>query len=125
MQRNPICPKCGQLSKKLLTCYGARYYCCDLWAWGEFILVDKTTHDLRKLVHSKFDPIWKNGVMTRREAYKKLSKKLSIPFEKCHFKMMDKEMLSRALITVETIKETQTCFQWHKKEASQMLSKKY
>jgi len=34
--------------------------------------------------HKYFDPIWKDGPMTRKEAYTWLAIKLNIPLEDCH-----------------------------------------
>ena len=101
----PICPKCGKEALMLRTQYGKRYYCCNLWAWGKYPLVNKTTHDLRKIVHSKFDPLWQNFKMSRREAYKLLSKKLQIPFKDCHIKLMDKDTLNKSLLFIKDIKK--------------------
>lgn len=44
---------------------------------------------LKKEAHRQFDPIWKSGLMTRKQAYHWLSSMLNIPFEDCHIGMMD------------------------------------
>ena len=43
----------------------------------------------KKLAHEKFDPLWRNGYMTRHEAYKWLSDKLGIPAEYTHIGMFN------------------------------------
>jgi hypothetical protein len=48
-------------------------------------------------VHRIFDPIWKNGSMTRREAYTWLAGRLNIPVEQCHVGMFDVPMCDRAI----------------------------
>ena len=97
----PICPKCGETAIKRKTKHGIKYFHCNLWAWGKYPLVDKTTHKLRIQVHSKFDPIWKLGGITRKQAYKKLAKELNIPLYKTHMKLMNKTTLKKVLNIVE------------------------
>lgn len=43
----------------------------------------------KKLAYEKFDPLWRNGYMTRHEAYKWLSDKLGIPAEYTHIGMFN------------------------------------
>ncbi len=48
--------------------------------------------DLRKAkmnAHKAFDPLWKNGDMTRGDAYAWLSNELCISRDKCHIGMFD------------------------------------
>lgn len=45
--------------------------------------------ELKKLkfeAHTYFDIIWMEGYMSRKDAYKWLSKKLNIPLKDCHIK---------------------------------------
>ena len=44
---------------------------------------------LKKEAHRQFDPIWKSGLTSRREAYKWLAEMLDIPVEDCHIGMFD------------------------------------
>lgn len=83
------------------TVYGPRYECCGLWSWSSSQLVDKETHQLRKLAHKEFDPLWKTGKMTRTQAYKYLAWKLKLPYRKCHMKLMKKEQLKKVLRILE------------------------
>lgn len=39
--------------------------------------------------HEAFDPIWKEGPLSRSEAYEWLARKLGIPSAECHVGMMD------------------------------------
>jgi hypothetical protein len=39
--------------------------------------------------HEAFDPIWKDGFLSRSEAYEWLAMKLGIPSAECHVGMMD------------------------------------
>lgn len=101
----PICPKCGAAAHSIVTKYGPRYEHCDLWSWGNFPLVDKETHDLRQLAHSKFDPIWQSRKVSRTEAYRNLARKLKIPYRKCHMKLMGKKTLKKVLKIIEKEKK--------------------
>lgn len=101
----PICPKCGAIARKHITTHGIRYYCCDLWAWDKFPLVNKATHELRILVHHEFDPIWQSDKMTRKQAYKNLAKELEIPLHRCHMKLMNKATLKKTLLIIEQWKK--------------------
>lgn len=44
---------------------------------------------LRIEAHSYFDPIWKDGKMTRTEAYNWLANKLGIRLDMCHIGMFE------------------------------------
>ncbi|WP_218065758.1 zinc-finger-containing protein [Escherichia coli] len=43
----------------------------------------------KSAAHREFDPLWKSGGMTRKQAYQWLSKQLGIPVENCHIGMFD------------------------------------
>jgi hypothetical protein len=48
--------------------------------------------ELRKAkmaAHAVFDPLWKSGRMSRKEAYSMLSEKMSIPKDQAHIGMFD------------------------------------
>ena len=48
--------------------------------------------ELRKAkmaAHAVFDPLWKSGRMSRREAYSMLSERMSIPKDQAHIGMFD------------------------------------
>lgn len=43
----------------------------------------------KQKAHAAFDPLWKSGQMTRREAYAWLSEATGIDADRCHIGMMD------------------------------------
>lgn len=45
----------------------------------------------KRKAHASFDPIWQNGEIKRREAYKLLAQKMEIKFKDCHIGMFDIE----------------------------------
>ena len=47
--------------------------------------------------HAAFDPIWREGSMTRTEAYVWLSKELGIPGNECHIGMFDADRCKRVV----------------------------
>ena len=87
----PICPECGKPAAATTTRYGVRHDCCGLWSWGGSPLVDARTHEARSAAHEAFDPLWKDGLLGRREAYGLLANELGIPRDHCHMKLMDRE----------------------------------
>ena len=44
---------------------------------------------LKMEAHKQFDPLWKSGLMSRKEAYMWLSNHLNISIEDCHIGMFD------------------------------------
>lgn len=46
---------------------------------------------LKMAAHAAFDPLWKNKIMKRKEAYSFLAEKLGIEFKDCHIGMFDEE----------------------------------
>ncbi|ELY5939596.1 hypothetical protein SNN83_002694 [Cronobacter malonaticus] len=59
-------------------------------------LADKKTRDARKQCKPSFEALWRNGGMTRSEAYGWLARQLGIPVSECHFGWFDTEMCQRA-----------------------------
>jgi hypothetical protein len=51
--------------------------------------------------HAAFDPLWKSGQMTRKEAYKRLSEKMGLTKEQTHIGMFDVEQC-RAVVLLCT-----------------------
>ena len=54
-------------------------------------LANKELRTLKMQAHKAFDPIWKDGYMTRKQAYKWLSDQLEIPEEYTHIGMFGVE----------------------------------
>ena len=99
------CPKCGGTPKRTKTRYGPRLDCCGLWAWGEHPLADAATHDARKKAHAAFDPIWRDGHMSRGKAYKMLAEEMGLSRDDCHMKLMTAEQASLVPGIATKIKE--------------------
>lgn len=59
-------------------------------------LADKPLRDARNGCKRPFEMIWRNGAMTRKEAYAWLAKGLGITAEECHFGLFDIERCQRA-----------------------------
>lgn len=52
---------------------------------------------LKKEAHKAFDPIWKSGLMTRKEAYMWLADMLHIENEVCHIGMFDVKQCQKTI----------------------------
>lgn len=52
---------------------------------------------LKQEVHAVFDPLWRSGNRSRKEAYQWMAEQLGIPFSECHVGMMDVETCRRAI----------------------------
>lgn len=50
----------------------------------------------RKIAHLWFDRLWRNHE-ERDEYYKKLAAEMKIPYEKCHFSLMNEKQLDEAI----------------------------
>lgn len=58
-------------------------------------LANKSLRIAKSKAHHAFDPLWKSGLMTRKEAYIWLSAVLNIPQERCHIGMFNEEMCNK------------------------------
>lgn len=67
-------------------------------------LANKELRESKKRVHSLFDPLWRNGSMSRTEAYAYLANKLSIPARECHIGWFDDEMTERAIHVLQDMR---------------------
>lgn len=57
--------------------------------------------ELRKAkmaAHAAFDPLWKSGQMTRKEAYKRLSEKMGLTPDQTHIGMFDVEQCKTVVL---------------------------
>lgn len=52
-------------------------------------LADRATREARKHCKKPFEAIWRNGQMSRTEAYTWLAGELGIPVDECHFGWFD------------------------------------
>ena len=87
--------------------YNKRFWLCrDCNAWVG--VHENSKHPLGRLAnkelrqakiraHSAFDPLWKKGYMTRRDAYKWLAEKLGIKPKRCHIGWFDVGMCDRVV----------------------------
>ena len=52
-------------------------------------LTDKELRKAKSDAHAAFDPLWRNGAMSRHQAYKYLAQELGIQQDKAHIGMFD------------------------------------
>ena len=110
-----FCPYCGNLASLIDSSeiyqrsYGYIWMCrpCDAYTGVHQsspryaplgTLAKKELRELRKQVHAKFDPLWKKGKMTRKQAYFWLAKEMGIPEERCHVAQFSEEKCKKALV---------------------------
>lgn len=60
-------------------------------------LANQRLRRLRSEAHKQFDVVWKDNIMTRKEAYIWLSKELHIPLSDCHIGMFDIRMCQKVI----------------------------
>lgn len=109
------CPYCGNTSKLVSgdVIYPHRedlkhkrfYLCIDCVAYVGChkdtdkplgTLADAQLRSARGYVHEIFDPIWKTGALSRKEAYAQLATRMGIDKRDCHIAMFDVEMCRKA-----------------------------
>ena len=103
------CPYCGSklLLKNSNEVYNNSKYYGKMWVCKNYPKCDsyvgchkdtdiplgrpanKRLRTLKKEAHRWFDPIWKSGLMTRKEAYRWLADMLHIDCEECHIGLFD------------------------------------
>lgn len=116
MTYQPKCPYCGELA--VLTdsaevyrgkSYGNIWLCRPCQAWVGVHKTDPYNRPLGRLAnkllrvwkmraHEAFDPLWKNKVMRRGEAYAWLSKQLELDKDDCHIGMFDVDMCKKVVM---------------------------
>ncbi len=108
----PICPRCGQPALQRMMPNGLKSRCepCGLWSAGNKPLRDeagdRATWELksaRNAAHQAFDPLWREGLLDRDEAYQRLALELGIDPEKAHMTAMDAETARRVPAAVRVI----------------------
>ena len=60
-------------------------------------LANARLRTLKKEAHRQFDPLWKSGLMSRKEAYRWLSNMLNIDLDECHIGMFDIKNCQRTI----------------------------
>lgn len=119
MSSNFLCPYCGgemilkdatfiYHSKKSKN-YGQVWVCENYPKCDSYVGCHKGTsipkgrpanprlRTLKKEAHKQFDPIWKSGLMSRKEAYKWLANMLDISLDECHIGMFDIKMCQKVI----------------------------
>lgn len=59
-------------------------------------LADKKTRDARNVCKKVFEPIWRNGEMSRSKAYAWLAERMGIEVSACHFGLFDVDQCYQA-----------------------------
>jgi hypothetical protein len=68
------------------------------------ILANPQLRIAKMKAHAAFDPLWRSGKMSRKQAYSWLSKALDIPKEEAHIGMFNAEMCMRVVKAVGAMK---------------------
>lgn len=126
----PTCPYCGDLPALVTgqAIYPHRqdlfikyfYLCAPCGAYvgchpngtGKVPLGRLANAELRRAksaAHAAFDPLWKNGRMTRHQAYKFMAKEMGVPLSQAHIGMFDFAQCTRI---VHIVKATQGETKW-------------
>lgn len=72
-------------------------------------LADAATRKAKMAAHAAFDPLWRSGRMTRREAYRWLAGQLGISFERCHIGHFSAEECAAVVEAVEQMGRAEAC----------------
>lgn len=81
-----LCPACG--------CYVGTHKGTSK-PLGTF--ADAATRKARKAAHAAFDPLWRNGSMSRTDAYAWLAEQMGIDVDKCHIGMFTEAQCNSAI----------------------------
>jgi hypothetical protein len=60
-------------------------------------LADAQLRAAKMSAHAAFDPLWREGSMSRKDAYAWLSQALGVPPDDCHIGMFDVDMCKRVV----------------------------
>src|SRR5690349_21187875 len=58
---------------------------------------------LKQEVHAVFDPLWRSGRKSRRQAYKELAEALGIDRDQCHVGFFDVDTCRRAIEVLKSV----------------------
>jgi hypothetical protein len=119
IQAGLMCPYCGSSTKLVTgaTIYPHRpdlddkmFYMCDSFSHSlAYVgchkdttdslgsLADEELRQARSKAHKVFDPLWREGGMSRKQAYKELATYLNIPGSACHIGMFNLEQCVKTL----------------------------
>lgn len=110
----PTCADCGAAMRLVTTRRGRFYGCtrhplCD-GAHGAFadgrpvgIAANKATRHARTRAHAAFDRLWRDGQMTRKQAYAWLAGQLGMTEEECHLGKFDHATCRRVVEAVRAL----------------------
>jgi ssDNA-binding Zn-finger/Zn-ribbon topoisomerase 1 len=62
---------------------------------------DASTKAARIRAHAAFDTLWKNGGLSRREAYAVIGEYMGLGRKECHIAMLDSSQCERLILAVE------------------------
>lgn len=96
------CPCCGSTATMTHGKFGMKAECCGLWSWNYKPLVNRGTHAARIKAHEAFDALWKNGHMTRKEAYHRLRKAMEMTVDECHMSYMTEKQAKAVVSLVDS-----------------------
>ena len=118
---DPICVECGGVAKLVdgQTIYPHRrdlfhkkFYLCRCGAYCGChpdttvplgYPAGPVTRQARSAAHAVFDPLWKTGSMTRRNAYLWLASKMGMDRDACHIGMMTEEQAWQVVKLVKAL----------------------
>ncbi len=119
MSLNPICQYCNNKSKLVTSkviytdnrnSHKLFYLCnnCNAYVGCHKgtkiplgILADSELRIFKGFAHRSFDKLWRNGDMSRKEAYKWLQRQLNIEAKDCHIGMFDINKCKRVIEITE------------------------
>ena len=128
------CPYCGGQvvhvnSRKVYSKDFGMMYKCEDWVCDSYVgchqdrpdialgtLANKATRYWRKQAHAHFDPLWKEKMMTRKEAYKFLREALNLKEKDCHIGHFD---IYRCKDVIEVCRDFKNTEHWLKNEDSE------
>lgn len=76
-------------------------------------LADALTRKWRMIAHSKFDPIWKNKLLTRTQSYAMLGELMNLSSTDCHISLFTVEQCKNV---VKLATDIRTCCEEYQKE---------
>lgn len=118
-----VCPYCGSGTKLVDSSvvynrsFGPVYVCKNFPECDAYVgchpkslqplgrLANRTLRAWKKNAHTLFDPLWKQGAMSRREAYSWLAVEMDLPEEVCHIGMFDVEQCKEVVRVVKRKRE--------------------
>jgi len=99
-----LCPVHNKTMLRKKTSYGPLHVCpvdnCDILKWGDNTKTtpaDAQTRKARINAHTIFDCLWKDGHMTRQEAYRRLAEYLGLKIEDTHIGLFDIKKCYKAI----------------------------